>query len=936
MPQVKKQPAKAARKLTAADKRQINTIIRRAKGDGKPRSAQQTIPYRAMYPDGLCRVTDTVYSKSMEFSDISYQLAGNEDKTATFENLCDFYNYFDSSISAQFSFVNLYGNPEDYRKAIDIPPQGDDFDDVRAEYAGILQANSEKGANELIKRKYLSFSVEHDNPKAAKARLERIETDIHGHFKSIGSKATTLSGRDRLQGLFDVFHPDGMEHFAFDWNWLAKTGLSTKDFIAPTSFTFGDSRTFRIGNKIGAASFLQILAPELNDRLLADFLDLESSVIVTLHIRSIDQTEAIKMVKRKITDLDSMKIAEQKKAVRSGYDMDILPSDLATYGGEAKNLLRDLQSRNERMFLTTFIVINLADTKEVLENNVFAAAGVAQKHNCALYRLDNQQEKGLVSSLPLGLNTVPIERGLTTSSTAIFVPFTTGELFQSGEALYYGRNALSGNMIMADRKLLKNPNGLILGTPGCLCGETRVRLADGGTASFAKLLESGVVEIAVKAYDERTGQIVDARATDIRIAKYTDELKQITFEDGFVLRCTGSHLVMDDAGDFVQASDICEGQQLSGGHTAVKVSFLKLPEKIPVYDMTVPKHFTFVLENGLIVHNSGKIFSAKREITNAFLITTDDILICDPEAEYAPLVERLKGQVIRISPLSRQYVNPMDINLNYSDEDNPVALKSDFILSICEVIAGGRDGLQPIEKSVIDKAVRDVYRAYLADPDPAKMPILEDLYNALLAQESPDAKHVAAALEIYVHGSLNVFNHRTNVDINNRLVCFDIKELGKQLKTLGMLVIQDQIWNRVTVNRAQKKATRYYCDEFHLLLKGELGAWSVEIWKRFRKWGGIPSGITQNIKDLLASAEIENIFENSDFLYLLNQAAGDREILAEKLHISPKQAKYITNSEAGEGLIIYGSVILPFVDQFPTNTKLYEIMTTRPLEVTGG
>ncbi|WP_207742026.1 VirB4-like conjugal transfer ATPase, CD1110 family [[Clostridium] symbiosum] len=805
MPQVKKQPARATHKLTAADKRQINAVIRRAKGDGKPRTAQQSIPYLAMYPDGLCRVTDKVFSKSVEFSDISYQLAGNDDKTATFENLCDFYNYFDSSIAVQFSFVNLLGNPEDYRAAIDIPPQGDDFDDVRAEYSGILREGYDKGANEIIKRKYLSFAIENDSPQAAKARLERIKTDIHGHFRVLGSKDATLSGHDRLKSLFDIFHPDGKERFAFDWGWLAKTGLSTKDFIAPTSFAFGDSRTFRMGNKIGAASFLQILAPELNDRLLADFLDMESSVIVSLHIRSIDQTEAIKMVKRKITDLDSMKIAEQKKAVRSGYDMDILPSDLSTYGGEAKNLLRDLQSRNERMFLTTFLVINLADTKEQLENNVFTAAGIAQKHNCALYRLDNQQEKALMSALPLGMNYVPIERGLTTSSTAIFVPFTTGELFQTDEALYYGRNALSGNMIMADRKRLKNPNGLILGTPG-----------------------------------------------------------------------------------------------------------------------------------------SGKSFSAKREITNAFLITTDDILICDPEAEYAPLVERLKGQVIRLSPTGRgvdgkpQYVNPMDINLNYSDEENPVALKSDFILSFCEVVAGGRDGLHPIEKTVIDKAVRNVYREYLADPDPARMPILEDLYNALKEQPEIEAQRVAAALEIYVHGSLNIFNHRTNVDISNRLVCFDIKELGKQLKTLGMLVIQDQIWNRVTVNRAAKKATRYYCDEFHLLLKGELGSWSVEIWKRFRKWGGIPTGITQNIKDLLASAEIENIFENSDFLYLLNQAAGDREILCEKLRISPKQAGYITHSEAGEGLIIYGSVILPFIDRFPTNTRLYEIMTTRPLEATRG
>ncbi len=196
--------------------------------------------------------------------------------------------------------------------------------------------------------------------------------------------------------------------------------------------------------------------------------------------------------------------------------------------------------------------------------------------------------------------------------------------------------------------------------------------------------------------------------------------------------------------------------------------------------------------------------------------------------------------------------------------------------------------MQPVEKTVIDRAVRNVYRPFLADPDPAKMPILGDLYDELLKQPEPEAARIAAALELYVSGSLNVFNHRTNVELSNRLVCFDIKQLGKQLKKLGMLIVQDQIWNRVTINRAEKKSTRYYMDEFHLLLKEEqTAAYSVEIWKRFRKWGGIPTAITQNIKDLLASREVENIFENSDFVLMLNQAQGDRAILAKQLNIIP-------------------------------------------------
>ena len=340
--------------------------------------------------------------------------------------------------------------------------------------------------------------------------------------------------------------------------------------------------------------------------------------------------------------------------------------------------------------------------------------------------------------------------------------------------------------------------------------------------------------------------------------------------------------------------------------------------------------------NGLILGTpgSGKSFAAKREICNVILLTDDDIIICDPEGEYYPLVKTFRGQVIRISPSSNSYINPMDINLNYSDDDNPLALKSDFILSLCELIVGGRDGLQPIEKTIIDRAVHIIYQPYLSDPRPENIPILEDLYNALREQEEKEAQTLATALEIYVTGSLNVFNHRTNVDVNNRLVCYDIKELGKQLKKLGMLIVQDQVWGRVTANRAEGKSTRYYMDEFHLLLKEEqTSAYSVEIWKRFRKWGGIPTGITQNVKDLLASQEIENIFENSDYIYMLNQAAGDREILAKKLGISPHQLSYVTQSGEGEGLLFYGNVILPFQDRFPKNTKLYSIMTTKPTEV---
>ena len=792
------QPVKTKKKLSRADKKQIEAAIARAnRTDKKGKSAQDSIPYERMWPDGICRISDSHYTKTIQFQDINYQLSQNEDKTAIFEGWCDFLNYFDSSIHFQLSFLNLAASEETFANSISIPPQRDAFDSIREEYTTMLQNQLARGNNGLIKTKYLTFGIDADSIKAAKPRLERIETDILNNFKRLGVAARTLDGKERLFQLHAVFHMDEQLPFQFEWDWLAPSGLSTKDFIAPSSFEFRTGKQFRMGKKYGAVSFLQILAPELNDRLLADFLDMESSLIVSMHIQSVDQVKAIKTVKRKITDLDRSKIEEQKKAVRAGYDMDIIPSDLATYGSEAKKLLQDLQSRNERMFLLTFLVLNTADNPRQLGNNIFQAGSIAQKYNCQLTRLDFQQEEGLMSCLPLGLNQVEIQRGLTTSSTAIFVPFTTQELFQNGkEALYYGINALSNNLIMVDRKLLKNPNGLILGTPG-----------------------------------------------------------------------------------------------------------------------------------------SGKSFSAKREIANCFLLTSDDVIICDPEAEYAPLVERLHGQVIKISPTSTNYINPMDLNLDYSDDESPLSLKSDFILSLCELIVGGKEGLQPVQKTIIDRCVRLVYNEYLNDPKPENMPILEDLYNLLREQEEKEAQYIATALEIYVTGSLNVFNHQSNVDIDNRIVCYDIKELGKQLKKIGMLVVQDQVWNRVTINRASHKSTRYYIDEMHLLLKEEqTAAYTVEIWKRFRKWGGIPTGLTQNVGDFLRSEEIEGILGNSDFVYLLNQNAKDQAILADKLGLSDKQLSYVTNSEPGSGLILFDNVVIPFVDKYPTDTKTYRIMNTKPEE----
>ena len=473
-----------------------------------------------------------------------------------------------------------------------------------------------------------------------------------------------------------------------------------------------------------------------------------------------------------------------------------LPPDLITYSKDAAALLSDLQSRNERMFLLTFLVTNTAPTKAKLENDIFTVSGIAQKYNCSLRRLDWQQELGYMSSLPLGYNGIEIQRGMTTSSTAIFIPFMTQELRMGGQSIYYGQNALSHNIIMADRKKLKSANGMFLGVPG-----------------------------------------------------------------------------------------------------------------------------------------SGKSFSAKRELLNVFLATKDKIIIVDPMGEYSPLIKRLGGQVVEIAPNSPHHINPMDIVKTVaSDDENPMALKSDFILSLCELIVAGKEGLQPIERTIIDRCVRLLYRDFLySDKENVPMPTLQTLYDLLCQQEEPEAKRLAVALEIYVSGSLNAFSYETNVNLDNRVICLDLKQLGGGLKTIAMLIMQDLVWSKVSQNFAEGVATWCYFDEFHMLLRDELTAsYCVTIWKMLRKKGCVPSALTQNVKDMLSSREIENILENSDFLVLLSQAQGDRQILAKQLGISEHQLSYVTHSNSGEGLLFFGNTTIPFVDRFPANTEIYRLLTTRP------
>ena len=754
-------------------------------------SAQQTIPYVRMLPDGVCQLPGGLYTKTVEYEDINYSVASTEDQTAIFSGWSSFLNYFDSSLPFQLSFINRRSHSRS-RYKVNIPQAEDDFNSVRAEFTGMLKNQIARSNNGIERSKYITFGIPAESLDEARPRLERVEADVMSNFKRLGVPSEPMDGRARLALLHGQMHPGSREPFRFSWGDIAKTGLGTKDFIAPD--------LFRVGQYWGAASYLQILASELSDKLLAEILELDAEMTVTLHIQTVDQLKAIKTIKGKISDIGKMKVEEQRKAVRAGYDPDILPPDLITFSKDAAELLADLQSRNERMFLLTFTVVNLAPTRQRLENDIFTVGGIAQKYNCTLKRLDWQQEQGFVSSLALGGNEVEIQRGMTTSSTAVFIPFMTRELRMAGPSLYYGMNALSHNVIMADRKKLKSANGLYLGSTG-----------------------------------------------------------------------------------------------------------------------------------------SGKSFAAKRELLNVFLtIPQDRIIIVDPMGEYAPLVRRLGGQVIEIAPDSPNHINPMDIQMGGNDEDSPLSMKADFLLSLCELVVGGKEGLQPIEKTVIDRCVRLVYRDLALGVGDGRMPLLQDLYEELLKQPEPEARRVATALELYCTGSLNLFNHPTNVKTDCRVVCIVLKGMGDNLRKIAMHVTNEFVNSSVNTNYQSGISTWCYFDEFHVLLRDQLTAsYFVSIWQMLRKRGCVPSALTQNVKHLLASPEIQNILDNTDFMILLSQAQSDRAILAKQLGISEHQLSYITHSNSGEGLLFYGNVTIPFMDRFPRG-EIYDLLTTRPEDLKDG
>lgn len=810
-----KDSAKPSTKTTfAKKKKKSKTSILNFKA---PKTAQDSIPYDYVYKNGIIEVEDGIFSKSYLLSDVNFKIASDEEQENIFLEFGSLLNMFDSEARVEITIFNRAVNREQFKEKTLLKLKNDGLDKYRIENNAIIESKMNEGKNSVFHEKYLTVSIPADDIESAVKRFQSLDSEINSHIKKINSAETfPMKIEERLSVLHEIYNPNtelpllsegkvnGHVAKAFSLENLKQMGISSKDAIAPEGIEFFKDY-FTLGDKYCRTLFVDTLPTFLSTDFLTELTDTSFNLLTSVHYEPVRQDKTMKMLKNQMVNIDSNVIDAQKKAVKSGYSPDLISHDLRKAQEQANQILEDVTSRNQKMFLVSLLLTVYADSLDELNKYTESLKTTASKYLCSLKKLTYQQEYGFATCLPLGKNKTYVQRLLTTEASSVFIPFSAQELSQEN-GLYYGLNAVSRNLILFNRTNSKNANGVILGTPG-----------------------------------------------------------------------------------------------------------------------------------------SGKSFSAKREIINVILGTNDDVFIIDPEREYAPLAALFNGEVVRIAAGSKTYINPFDMDLDYADDDDPITLKSDFIGSLCETVIGGKYGLSPVQKTVIDRCVRSVYQPYIQQLsvatngvtcDRSIAPTLDDFYQQLLSQPEPEAQQIALSLELYCRGSLDTFAHRSNVNTNSRFVVYDIKDIGSGMKEMGLQVCLNDIWNKIIENHKKGKRTWFYIDEFYLLTQTDSSAkFLQQIYKRARKWGGVPTGITQNVEDLLSSKEARGIINNCDFIMMLNQSPLDRAELGAMLNISAAQMSYITNADAGQGLLYTGKFIIPFLDKFPNNNILYNAMTTKPEDV---
>ena len=757
-----------------------------------PRSVQDLIPVRTVYPDGIFEVSQGKYSRTYRFDDINYAVASGPDKDSMFLKYSEILNSLDSGAVSKITVNNRRMDRREIARDILLPSRNDRLDEYRKEYNRILLEKA-LSTTSMVQDKYLTISVFKNSIEDARTYFARVGAEFQMHFSKLGSRLTELEAEERLKILFDFYRIGEESSFNFDMEDYAKKGHGFKDYISPDSIEVSDD-FFMMGEKFGRVMFLKDYAAYLKDDIVTKLTDISRNLMLSIDIIPIPTDEAVREVENRMLGVETNAANWQRRQNANNNFTAMLPYDMELQRKETKEFLEDLTTRDQKMMFALVTVVHMADTKKQLDEDTEAIKTAARERMCQLATLKWQQMDGLNTALPIGVRKIDVARTLTTESLAVLMPFRVQEISHK-HGIYYGQNAISKNMIVADRQQLMNGNSFIVGVSG-----------------------------------------------------------------------------------------------------------------------------------------SGKSFAGKNEIVNLMLADDCDVILLDPEREYSSLVRAMGGEVIHISATSPNHINAMDLNKEYVDGANPVILKSEFVLSLCEQLIGSQN-LGAKQKSIIDRCTAGIYREYQSRGYEGIPPTLQDFHRELLSQNESEAKEIALAIELFTEGSLNTFAKHTNVDTNNRLICYDILDLGKQLMPIGMLVVLDSILNRITRNRAQGRKTFVFIDEIYLLFQHEYSAnFLFTLWKRVRKYGAYCTGITQNVEDLLQSHTARTMLANSEFLIMLNQAPTDRMELAKLINISSEQMDFIRDVNPGCGLIKVGSALVPFENKFPRNTKLYRLMSTKPNE----
>lgn len=782
-----------------------------------PKTVQDSIPYVGVYENGIIQMTDDVYSKMYAIPDVNFLIEDTEKQKEIFGNFMELLGSFGPEVHIQQVIFNKTIKHADFTNKVLMQMRNDKLNEYREEMNEMLIDKMAKARNNLIHEKYFILSVNADDITSAKSHFARLDAEIaKGFAKTVDdNKAETkpLSLVDRLSVLYDIYNMDSNVPFyrrvkiknnesmeSFNMRHIQKMGLTSKDVIGPLSMSF-ERNYMMLGDTYARAMMITDLPTFLRGDVLTELSNMPFNMLLSVHYKAMPQDKSIKLLKNKLVDVNANIVVLQKRASKNGYSADIISPEIKQASEEVESLIGDLTQDNQKLFYTTISAVLFAKSKEELDENTKLFQSAAERFICQAKTLTVQQEAGLATCLPLGVNKLKVERLLNTRAAAIFLPFSVKELWQD-DGMYYGQNGESKQLILYNRMNAINGNGCIFGVPG-----------------------------------------------------------------------------------------------------------------------------------------SGKSFSAKREIVNVLLHTDDDVIVIDPENEYSSLAKIMYGSSIRIAPGSGIHINPLDMGLDYAavEGENPITMKTNFIASICEAAAGSRYPLTPIQKTVIDRCVKNVYKSYIdtlraegKNEDLSIVPTLFDLYKEIDLQPEPEAHNLALTLERFVKGTQNSFAFRTNIDVNNRFTVYNIKDIGDGMKSIGLQICLDNIWNKMISNYKKGKRTWLYCDEFHLLAQTESSAkYTQQIWRRARKWAGIPTGITQQVEDMMKTEDGRAIIGNSEFVMMLSMNAYGRAQMQQMYNLTDAEMEYITSSGFGHGLIYNGQDIIPFVDDFPKNTKLYQAMTTK-------